>query len=747
MRVAFILLLLATGLMAQTFRSVSVVGNSRIDSEAILFQVKKPPLAEVDVSEAIRAIYRTGFFDTVVAERKGDVLIFNVTEKPLVRKIFVEGNKEISTSDLTPVFSFGSNRFLDRFKIDTLRKNGVTFYQQKGFYDAKVTASVVPVGDNQVDVTFKVTEGDRMKLRTIEFRGLNRIDADDLKAVMQTKEYSWWKSWATGSGRVNKKLLEADQAILRQYLLDNGYVEGSVSDGIIEKRDDGLALVFYVTEGEQFKVGKVIATGDSLAKGDPLEGIELVEGEIFNASKLRSDSFVIAEKFADEGFAFANVVPNTQINSSLKTVDLNYTVSKGKPVTVNRIDISGNKKTYDNVIRREMQIQETEQFSGSKVRRSKELLTRTGYFNDVTISPESVAGADDKANLNVVVQEGQTGTFSAGVGYSSADGLLFNARVTESNLFGQGRSIDLNADIGTEANNFLARLRDRRFMDGYWALGLEGYQTTRRFDDFDRHTVGGGFSAGYPLERVFGETLEDIDFAIRYDFARVEIANVKDEAAPLIKDSQGKANSSSVTPTLTRNTINNPLNPTNGSQQVLSYEFAGLGGDYKFGLFTARNVLYHPLFKLGNGSLVFSNRTRFDYGIAPDKYGEGEDFFPLFKRFFPGGINSVRGYESRSMGPKVGDSEYGGNKQFVNNTELIFPLAESAGIRGIVFFDIGEAFDDSQSMDFGALRKAYGTGIRWSSPLGPIRLEFGFPMDRQEGDSNMQTMFTFGAPF
>lgn len=747
MRAAFILLLLATGLMAQTFRSVSVAGNSRIDSEAILFQVKKPPLAEADVNEAIRAIYRTGFFDTVVAERKGDVLIFNVTEKPLVRKIFVEGNKEISTSDLTSVFSFGSNRFLDKFKIDTLRKNGVTFYQQKGFYDAKVAASVVPVGDNQVDVTFKVTEGDRIKLRTIEFRGLNQLDADDLRAAIQTQEYSWWKSWATGSGRVNKKLLEADQAILRQYLLDNGYVEGSVSDGIIEKRDDGLALVFDVTEGEQFKVGKVIVTGDSLSEGDPLERVQLVEGEIFNASKLRADSFVIAEKFSDEGFAFANVVPNTQINSSLKTVDLNYSVTKGKPVTVNRIDISGNKKTYDHVIRREMQIQETEQFSGSKVRRSKELLTRTGYFNDVTISPESVPGADDKANLNVVVQEGQTGTFSAGVGYSSADGLLFNARVTENNLFGQGRSVDINADIGTEANNFLARVRDRRFMDSYWALGLEGYQTTRRFDDFDRHTVGGGFSAGYPLDRVLGDTFEDIDFAIRYDFARVDIDDVEDEAAPLIKDSEGKANSSSVTPTLTRNTINNPLNPTEGSQQVLSYEHAGLGGDYEFGLFTVRNVLYHPVFKLGNGSLVFSNRTRFDYGIAPDEYGEGEDFFPLFKRFFPGGINSVRGYESRSMGPKVGDSEYGGSKHFVNNTELIFPLAESAGIRGLVFFDIGEAFDDSQSMDFGDLRKAYGTGIRWSSPLGPIRLEFGFPMDKEEGDSNMQTMFTFGAPF
>lgn len=747
MRLFFTLFVAVSALCAETYRSVSVTGNSRIDSEAILAQIKKPPLSDSDINQAIKAIYQTGFFDTVIAEKRGDTLVFNVTEKPLVRKIFVEGNKEVSTSDLTSVFSFGSNRFLDKFKVDTLRKNGLTYYQQKGFYDAKVAASVVPVGDNQVDVTFKITEGDRIKLRKIEFRGLNKIDPDDLRDVMETREYSWWKSWATGSGRLNKKLLEADQAILRQYLLDHGYVEGSVSDGVVEKRDDGLVLIFDVTEGEQFKVGELRVSGDQLTSGDPLDGIALKRDEIFNASKLRADSFVIAEKFGDEGYAFANVVPNTSVNSAQKTVDINFTVDRGKPVSVDRINISGNKKTYDNVIRREMLIQETEKYSGSKVRRSRELLTRTGYFNDVTISPEAVAGSDDKANLNVVVQEGQTGTFSAGVGYSSADGFLFNTRVTENNLFGQGRSIDFNADIGTEATNLLARIKDRRFLDSYWALGLEGYKTLRRFDDFDRNTTGGGFSAGYPLDKVFGETFQDFDFSIRYDFAQVEIKDVKEEAAPLIQDSKGKGNASSITPTLTRNTINNPLNPTTGSQQVISYEHAGLGGDFEFGLLTARNVLYHPLFKMGNGSLVFSNRTRFDYGTAPDKYGEGEDFFPLFKRFFPGGINSVRGYESRSMGPKVGDSEYGGSKQFVNNTELIFPLAESAGIRGVLFFDIGDAFDDNQSIDFGDLRKAYGTGIRWSSPLGPIRLEFGFPMDKEEGDSNMQTMFTFGAPF
>lgn len=733
-------------------REVRVIGNQRIDTAAILAQLprKSGNFTQEEINKGVKAIYQTGFFDQVNATIvSGNILQFNVAEKPLVRKIYVEGNEEVDTDDLLPVLKLGANRFLDRYRVDTLRKSGVTYYQQKGFYDAELAASVVPVGDNQVDITFRVTEGKRLKLSSIEFRGLSALDEGDFKDAMQTKEYAWWKSWLTGSGRLNKELLEADQGAIRQVLLDKGYVDGSVSDGVIERRGDDLALVFDVVEGDQFHIGNVKVSGD-LIDGDQsktLEGIKLTSGEVFNATKLREDSFTITDKFADQGYAFANVIPNTGVNPAEKKVNLEYIVTKGKPVTVDRIQITGNKKTYDNVIRREMEIQEQEQFSSSKVKRSRELLQRLGYFNQVNVTPETIPGKEDSVNLNVNVQEGQTGQFSAGAGYSSADGVLFNARITENNIFGTGKSVDLNADIGTETNNYSLSYRDRRFQDTYLSLGVEGYRTERKYDDFDRELTGAGFIAGYPLDRMLGESLQDISASLRYDIANVDIVSVDPEAAPLIQDSKGAATSSSITPALTRNTINNPLNPTEGSQQVLSYEYGGVGGDLDYNLFSAKNTVYHPIVSLGSGTLVFSNRTRFDYGVAPDKYGEGPDFYPLFKRFFPGGINTIRGYESRSMGPKVGDSEYGGNKQFINNTELIFPLVESAGIRGVVFFDIGDAFDDNQSLDFGELRKAYGAGLRWQSPLGPIRIEFGFPMDKEEGDGDMQTMFTFGAPF
>jgi len=731
--------------------SVQIRGNQRIDTKAIQAQLPKETgsYSSDEISKAIKSIYGTGFFDKVQAVREGDSLVFQVLEKPLVRKVYIEGNKEIDSDDLLPVLTLGANRFLDKYRVDTLRKNTVAFYQTKGFYDASATATVVPVGDNQVDVTFKVEEGERFKLREIKFNGINDLDESELKKAMQVKEYSWWKSWLLGTGRVSKELLEVDQAAIRQVMLDKGHVEGTIGDGIVEREDDGLVLKFDVHEGPVFQIGNISASGDLINNkiAETIDGVKLTEGETFSASQLRADAFVVTEKFTDEGYAFANVVPNTNIRSEDKKVDIIYEVSKGKPVSIERINITGNKKTYDNVIRREMEIQEQDKFSSSKVKRSKELLQRLGFFNDVTIAPEAVKGTDDKVNLNVGVQEGNTGSFSAGAGFSSADGVIFNTRVTENNLFGTGRSVDLNVDIGSQITNFSASYRDRRFMDSYLSTGIEAYRNGRYFDDFNRAMTGGGFSLGYPLEQVFGESMQDINSTLRYDIANVEITNVDDSAAPLIKDSIGGGTASSLTPSLTRNTINNPLNPTEGSNQVLSFEVAGLGGDYNYQLLTARNTVYYPLLQWTGGALVFSNRTRYDEGFAPDKYGEGPDFFPLYKRFFPGGINSVRGYEVRNMGPRVGNSEYGGDKQFVNNTEIIFPLIESAGIRGVTFFDIGDAFDDTQNIDFSALRKAYGAGIRWQSPMGPIRIEFGFPMDKREGDSGMQTLFTFGAPF
>jgi outer membrane protein insertion porin family len=468
-------------------------------------------------------------------------------------------------------------------------------------------------------------------------------------------------------------------------------------------------------------------------------------GGTFSAADIRNDAFAISDKFTDVGFAFANVVPDTRINRDAATIDIVFTASKGKLVKVNRIFIKGNDKTYDHVIRRELVIDEQEQFSSSKVKRSQRLLERLGYFDEVSITSEP-ADKDDLVNLNVNVREGATGTFSAGAGYSTADGPIITGKVSENNIFGTGRSLSLNVDLGTQYDNATIGVTDRRINDTYWYGAANLFRTYRQFSDFDRVLTGGSAEVGYPLDQIFGEAFQDIQFSEQYEYLDINIKNVnKDSAAQLVIDSEGTSTSSAVTSKLQRNTINNPLDPKEGSKQVISFETSGLGGSEKYYLVEGKQQLYYPVLDSAEDftDLVFSWRTSVGYG---ESYND--DPFPLFKRYFPGGINSVRGYTNRGLGPRdARGNEYGGSKQLINNLELITPLARSAGLKGVVFYDAGQAFDDDESIRIDKLRQGYGAGIRWSSPLGPIRVEFGFPIDRREGERRMVTMFAFGAPF
>lgn len=732
---------------------VQFLGNRRIDSEALRQQLENSSgsISSAEITESIKKIYRTGFFDQVSAEiltasdnDRTRVLQYRVVEKPIVRKVFITGNDEVGEDDLSEIFSFSSERFLDRAKIAQLIRKTKTFYQSKGYYDAEFDYSVVPVGDNQVDLTLKVVEGKRYKIDEISFEGLKILDEDELLDKIQTTRYKWWSSWLFGTGRVNPEMLENDKILIKQYLFTKGLIDSTVSDALVEKRDGELYVRFTIEEGPQYRIGDVTASGDLIDDSSKatLADIKTSSGEIFDASKLRADSFTISNKFSDIGYAFVNVVPDTMVNRGMNEVNIDFRVDKGKPVNVRRIKITGNDKTYDRVIRRELKIAEQERYSGSKVERSRVLLERLGYFDEVSISSEPT-GKDDEVDLNVNVREGSTGSFSIGAGYSSSDGAIFNSRLSENNIFGTGRQVVVNADLGDERENLILSLNDRRFNDSYVSLGADALRTRREFTDFDRKLVGGSLTAGYPLEYVFGEWAQDIAFSLKYEYLDITISDVNpDDAAQLVIDSEGSSSASGLTPRLIRNTINNPLNPTEGSQQSISFEVTGPGGNEEYYLLDVRNTIYYPLLETDYGKLVFSWRTKFGYGSTFD-----DDTFPLFRRFFPGGINSVRGFESRTLGPKdENGNEYGGSKQFVNNFEIIFPILNSAGLKGVVFYDIGQAFDDDQSIKWDLLREAYGYGIRWNSPLGPIRIEFGFPIDKETGEDSMVTLFSFGAP-
>lgn len=728
-------------------RDVQVEGNSRVETSTISLQIHTKPGAPYDAARAaddVKNIYRTGFFDQVSVRVPSEgVVVFVVTEKPSVRKVLIKGNEKVKEEKIKDKLNITSRFFLDRRRIQAGIDEVKKYYEGEGYYDTAIEYKVLPVQENQVDLEFSVKEGDERLVREVTFRGNKEVDASDLRAVVKTTRYKWWSSWATGTGVVKKEDIEEDIKSLTHYYLNHGFVDAKVGQPSIERNDRGIVVTFPIQEGDVFHFGSITTAGDLIEKSTEktLDGVEIKSGETFELDKLRKDVFTVSEKFTDIGYAFANVEPATEINRDRKQVDVTFKVDKGKLITVNRITISGNRKTFDNVIRRTLLISEQERFSSSKIRRSQELLQRLGYFDEVTITPEP-AGEDNKVNLAVAVREGNTGSFSVGAGIASGDGFLISSRIAENNLFGTGNSLSLDVNTGARRENYVLSYVNPRINDTRLSGGVDLSRVTRRYNSFDRKETGAGVSLGYPLWFLDEEYQDDFRTTLRYDITQVDITGVDPDAPLLVKNQRGQSVSSSITPQIVRNTIDNPLDPSKGSRQAVSTEIAGLGGDQRFWLAQAGNSWYYPLYKSSFGNFVFAQRTHLGYGESFD----GDDF-PVFRRFFPGGINSNRGFPARKLGPKDENGKvYGGNKEIIGNFETIFPLIGSIGLNGVAFYDVGNAFDDNENINFSDLRQAIGWGIRWRSPLAPIRIEFGYPLDKQEGESSFVTNFSFGLP-
>ena len=744
-------LLLGGGVLAEeareTIQKISVRGNNRVAEETVLLQLSSEvgDVFEAEVIEKdIKEIYRTGFFEQVEANRgAGGELIFKVSEKRAIRKVLLEGRDEVGEETLLEKLGSERWRFYDSRKVAQGLAEAKVLYQSKGFYDATLEQSVEDVGEGSLDLTISIDEGEKKFVREIVFDGVEQVDLDEIEDRTETKTYRWWSSWLTSRGTLQVEVAKDDSKRITQYYLDNGYVDVRVGNPEISEVEDGLKLVYKIVEGSVYNFGDLGVEGDlfegSLEK--TIEDIPVSSGEVFSASKLREAAFAITEKFSDQGFAFANVTPHTFIDRENNVVNIDFKVDKGNEIYIDRINIVGNEKSRDNVIRRTLRIQEQERYSGSRVRRSQELLQRLGYFDEVSITSEPTAD-EDKVDLNVSVREGNTGTFSIGAGVSSGDGLIFSGRISESNIFGSGNSLTLDIDSGSRRDNFVLSFDNPAVNDGDLSFGIDGLAVEREFDSFDRSQAGGSISFGYPLWFLDEESRDDYRFSLAYQLLRVKIDEVDDDAPQLILDAEGKTTSSSVTPRLVRNTINNPLDPEKGSRQTISVELAGIGGNEKFWLAQASNTFYYPLIESSWGPIVFSNRVSIGWGDTFDS-----DDFPLFRRFFLGGINSVRGFESRELAPKDDEgNEFGGSKQFTTNVELIFPLVPSMGLKAVTFFDTGNSFDDDQSLEFGELRHAFGWGLRWRSPIAPIRIEFGYPIDKEEGEKSVVTHFSFGSP-
>ena len=758
-----------------TIERVDMRGNVRVEEDAVrvhLHSQAGQPFDQDVLDADLKAVYGMGFFSQVTTEMTPAaggrvVVVFHLVERPLVRTVKIEGGDKVKKEDLEAALKIRAHTILDPEKAQQGIEAAKKLYQDKGYLDAAITYETPPVGDNEVDLIYTVKEGEPIRVKDIDFEGNSAYSDRTLRGILQTKE-RWFLSPLTGAGNLNRDVLRTDTERLTAWYYDHGYVMVRVDEPQVVREGDGLKVRIKVDEGEQFKIGKVDISGKDLPRDRAAieKGLAVKPGEVFSASDLRNDVEKLNVRLSDDGYAFATVEPDTAVHPEDKTVDVTFQVDRGRPVMVERIEITGNTKTRDKVLRREMRLQEQELYSGTKLRKSRDALQRLGFFQEVNVSTRR-AGGDDKMNVLVDVKEQQTGAFSAGAGFSSADSILFNASVRENNLFGRGQRLVLNADFGTIRRNILLSFTEPYFRDTPLTVSFDAFSWRLRFEDFDRGSTGFGTELSYPVtalgyDHIGRFSLEDVRLGTGYRFEKAKISNVGANATPSILAEEGTTTISSITPRIVRNTLNHAFDPTAGSYQDLSVQLAGLGGE-QFTKFEATGRWYYTFWKpRWWGDLTYSLGANLGYGFGSSGLDENGrpngDELPLFERYFPGGINSIRGFKSRSLGPRefIRDpitgrvrrfSPIGGSEQVILNNEIIFPIVQQIGLKGVVFVDAGNAYSALDGVTWDETRLSAGAGLRWLSPVGPLRVELGKPIRSKPHDQKSILLFSFGGPF
>ena len=750
--------------------AVDIKGNRRVDQGAIRIHIKSASGQRVDparVDQDLRAIYAMGFFDDVSAEidesGKAAVLTFVVRERPYIASVQVDGGDELKPEEVEAALKVRARTIYDPDKVRRGVEDAKRLYEEKGYLDVSITPDLKTSGaDGDVDLVYHIEQGEPVRVGEIEFEGNNNLSSRELRGVMQTKE-KWLLSWLFKSGTLNRDALKTDVERITALYYDNGFVNVKVGEPQVTREGDELRVVIKIDEGEQYNFGEVKFGGDVPPTTEEetklFDTIEAEKGKVFRASILRDDVTKLTDFLGDQGYAFANVEPETLIRPEEKAVDVTFRMNRGRPVTIGKIEITGNTKTRDKVIRRELKIGEQEQFSATKLRKSRDALRRLGFFSDVNLTTRK-ATAPDQINVLVDTKEGSTGSFSAGAGYSSGDQFLFNVRVSENNLFGRGQRVVFNADFGSVRRNIYIAFTEPYVLDTPLLGTATIFNTELRFRNFSRGATGFSLRALYPLEDlglhyIGPVSFEDTRIGLEYRLERGKIFDVSLDAPPSIWTERGDITVSSIAPNFVRNTLNHAFDPTAGSFQDVSVQLAGLGGSTSFYRAEARGRWFFPLYRIPDiGPLVFSTGGTVAYGKGESGLSGNE--IPLIERYFPGGINTVRGYETRTLGPRenvldgqgniINSEPIGGTNEFVSQNEIIFPILQSLGIRGVVFFDAGNAFLQSDGIDFGNLRYGVGGGVRWLSPFGPLRIEYGIPLNLSSGERKSSILFSFGAP-
>lgn len=716
--------------------SIEIKGLRRIEESAVKSRITQKvgqPISQEDTSADIKAIFMMGYFEDVRAEIKpfegGIRLIYVVKEKPTIVKIDLQGNKEFDDSKLKEQLAITSGAVADSVLIQDNANKLRMFYEEEGYYLSRIVPVVKKISPDEVGLTYQIHEGPKIKIKKINIEGNKALSDKKIKGVMETREW-WIFSFITSSGYYKKEQMESDIEKIRDLYFNNGFIKVAAGEPQIKLIEDRMFITITVSEGDQYNVSSIEISGNKVFSLDEIrKRITLTPGKPFSKQTLGKDIFSISELYSENGYALITVTPDLVPEEDKKLVRVILNIDEGERYRIGRIEISGNTKTRDKIIRREVRLDEGDIFNSSLLRRSYERINNLNFFETVDLAPKPQP-EEKLVDIEIKVEERPTGFFSVGGGYSSIERFIAMAELTQGNLFGKGQFIKIRGELGGRTSYYDITFREPWFMDKPISFSTSIYKTTREYIEYHKKATGSGISFGTMLSEYWWGN-------IAYNFEDAEIYNVSEKAPKIIQDQKGKSVTSSITPSLVRDSRDNYLDPSRGSRNSVYVTYAGIGGTNNFVKSGVDSAWYFPI-----KSSTVMLRGRFGYAA-----GIGGKKLPLYERFYVGGIYTIRGLGFGEAGPRdeeTGD-EIGGTEELIFNLEYIFPLISDIRLKGLVFFDAGNAYDSFQN--FGVLRYTTGLGVRWISPIGPVRLEWGYNIDRKPGEKSGRFEFAFGTFF
>ena len=691
--------------------------------------------------------------------KPGDPEDTRYTYKVTSKKKF-ETKSSIKEEDIQEKIETKAYEYLSRAKLMKDAKTIEGLYNEKGYFLIEVTPKVEPISDDEVNVIFNIYEGEKAELKKINFIGNTRFTDDELKAIIKTKE-GWLFSGLSSSSFTNFNSYKEDDFIIDKELvtrkyLNNGYINIDVKEPQLALSPDKrwIFIDINIVEGDQYDLKSIDVDGDFIKPKEEIrELIKSKTNQTFNYEDIQKDIQRLTVFYQDAGYAYVNVIPKNKVDNEHLLVDLTFTIEKGPLVYIEKINITGNDFTRDKVIRRELQIIEQDLYSITKIKESEFYIRRFSYIKDVKVT-ESPGSKSDTIILNFALEEQSRGTFQVGAAFNSVDSFMFQGQIQKTNLFGYGWSINFYTQLGSRSKVFSLNFVDPYFLDTNVSMSVSGYNTFNRRLNFSERKLGSSLVLGYPIyKKIYRASLG-------YKFEDVGVADFNETRALLFKDGVTSSSTAGISRD-TRNKISF-FETTDGALTTAQSELAGshvFGGDNSFLKLSFEHRQFFQLFKDSTLPLISDSNFQFRGRLGYITSVTGETI-PIFERFFQGGLFSLRGYEISSIGPSIQvatssdpdvltDERFviGGNKEVLFNFEYIVPILKEQGLKFVTFFDTGNAYNNGEIIDPRDLRSDIGFGIRWFTPIAPLTFEWGFPLDRREGEGSFVFNFMLGTPF